>query len=160
MNGKAVLITLLIGLTTFIAGWYLSTRLRLNEEDVRSQRNQSIVGKVSRVETTSSNNLSSSISGRFVLAESGCAGLNFISHDLVLWTNEISCDDPDTLKIRWLNDSSFMTRNILRINKDCPPRVDIYNVVSFDGKQLILRDIWTGWNDSKDEIFEFFRQPD
>ncbi len=98
------------------------------------------------------------LSGHFILAESVCAGFNFINKDVVLWTNEIACNDPDSLKLRWLDDSTFMTRNTLRIDKTCPPRVDIYKIVSIEGSHLTLRSVWIGWNESKDVNLEFIKQ--
>ena len=53
-----------------------------------------------------------------------------------------------------------MTRSTMKINEKCPPVVDVYKVVSFDGKQLILKDIWTGWNDFKDETLKLIKQTD
>jgi len=117
------------------------------------------IDTVSHVDTIKSNNFAHTVSGHFILNESNCAGFNFINKDIVLWTNEIACNDPDTLKLRWLSDSTFMTRTTLRINQSCPPRVDIYKVVSFDGKHLTLKSVWTGWNDLKDEDLKLVRQP-
>jgi hypothetical protein len=98
------------------------------------------------------------ISGRFILSASHCAGFNFINKTHALWTNEIACNYPDTLKIRWLDNATFMTRSTTRNGEKCPPVVDIYKVTFFDGKRLTLKSIWTGWNDAKDELLEFHRQ--
>jgi len=57
-----------------------------------------------------------------------------------------------------MSDSTFMTRSTLRMNSDCPPSVNIYKVISFDGKHLILNSLWTGWNDNKDETLELVKQ--
>ncbi len=98
------------------------------------------------------------ISGRFILAESGCAGFDFINKNIVLWTNEIACFDPDTLRLRWLGNTTFMTKSIKRINENCPPRINIYEVVSFNGTNLVLNSISTNWSDSEDSKLEFTRQ--
>ena len=92
-----------------------------------------------------------------------CAGLNFISSSLVIWTNEMDCR-PDTLRLRWLDNATFYAQDIIQLDNNCPPRVWIYQVVSFDGTHLILKDIWTGWgftakadNIEKDERTEFIK---
>jgi hypothetical protein len=94
---------------------------------------------------------------KFILKGSECAGFQFISPNIVLWTNEIICTQPDTLKMQWIDDSTFFTRNTISINENCPPDVSIYKLVSFDGRRLILKDIWTGWNNYKDETLEFIK---
>jgi len=101
---------------------------------------------------------SSKISGRFIMKGANSAGFDFINSSTVLWTNEIAPFQPDTLKIRWLDNSTFMTRSTERINMDCPPLVWIYQVISFDGQHLIVKDIWTGWNQHDDERTEFIKQ--
>lgn len=97
--------------------------------------------------------------GKFTLKGSECAGFNFIDDKTVLWTNEMFCNDPDTLKIRWIDKTNFITRTPDAKKKDCPPKVSYYQIVSFDGRKLILKEIWTGWGDYKDEILEFIKQP-
>jgi len=91
------------------------------------------------------------ISGRFIMVHANCAGFNFINKKVVLWTNELASNDPDTLMIRWLDAKTFMTRSIHRTKEHCPPSVDLYRVISFDGRLLTLKRIWTGWSDPKDD---------
>jgi hypothetical protein len=158
MKGTTFLIVIITGLFTFILGWFLRDTIRPSNQIKGTQKINDFIDTVSQADTIKSNNFAHTVSGHFVLAESNCAGFNFLKNDLVLWTNEIACNDPDTLKIRWLSDSTFMTRSTLRINESCPPRVDIYKVVSFDGKHLNLKSIWTGWNDAKDESLELLKQ--
>ena len=159
MKGKTTLLIIITGLLTFILGWFLNSTIRPSNQTKDTQVINAFIDTVSKADTIKSNNFIHTVSGHFVLAESNCAGFNFINRDIVLWTNEIACNDPDTLKIRWLSDSTFMTRSTLRINESCPPRVDIYKVVSFDGMHLNLKSIWTGWNDAKDESLELLKQP-
>jgi hypothetical protein len=156
MKGITFLTLIIVGLLTFLLGWFL--RGKMKPPTKYSEPAREFIDTVSRVDTIKSNNFAFTVSGHFILKESNCAGFNFISKDVVLWTNEIACNDPDTLKLRWLSDSTFMTRSTLRINNDCPPNVDIYKVVSFDGKHLILNSLWTGWNDNKDETLELIKQ--
>jgi hypothetical protein len=103
-------------------------------------------------------NFATKISGRFVMKDANCASFNFISSTLVTWTNEIDCGHPDTLKIRWLDNATFYTQDIVRLNENCPPKVSIYQIVSFDGLHLTLKDVWTGWNEHTDERTEFIKR--
>ena len=158
MKGKIYLLVFIVGLLAFLLGWFLSGNSKSPNQTKDTQLINSFIDTVSKADTIKSNNFAHTVSGHFVLAESNCAGFNFIDTNIVLWTNEIACNDPDTLKLRWLSDSTFMTSSTLRVNESCPPRVDIYKVISFDGKHLTLNSIWTGWNDSKDQSLQFIKQ--
>jgi hypothetical protein len=98
------------------------------------------------------NDLRTILSGRFIMVNSKCAGFNFINKKIALWTNEIACNDPDTLLIRWLENKTFMTKSTRRYNEHCPPSIDLYRVISFDGRLLTLKRIWTGWSKLEDNI--------
>ena len=102
-------------------------------------------------------NYARDISGRFIMKGASCAGFNFINDHQALWTNESACFDPDSLKIRWLDGITFMTVATKRFNQDCPPGVDVYKVISFNGHKLRLSVIWTGWYDSADDVIELNR---
>ena len=161
MKSKTLLISTIVGLLTFFIGWFLHDTVRPATEKAKDrQMINAFIDTVSKADTINSIDFAYRVSAHFILTESNCAGFNFISSDKVLWTNEIACNDPDTLKLRWLSDSTFMTRSTMKINEKCPPVVDVYKVVSFDGKQLILKDIWTGWNDFKDETLKLIKQTD
>jgi hypothetical protein len=95
------------------------------------------------------------LQGRYIMKGSGCAGFNFVNAKTVLWYNESACLYPDTLKIKWVDDSSFLTITKTRTDNACPPRVEYYKIVSNVGKQLVLKSVWTGWNDVKDQILTF-----
>lgn len=99
-----------------------------------------------------------SLKGKFILKGSECAGFTFVDSKSVLWTNEISCNDPDPLKIIWIDKSNFITRTADKKKKDCPPKVSFYHIESFNGTKLILKETWTGWGDYKDEILEFTKE--
>jgi hypothetical protein len=120
------------------------------------QKNTSSPDSLSQ--TGHADDVSGTVSGHFILAGSNCAGFNFTGKTTVLWTNEIACDYPDTLAIRWLDNKTFMTKSTRRMNESCPPRVDIYKVISYDNKRLVLQSVWTGWNDLKDETLELDKQ--
>lgn len=96
-------------------------------------------------------NYSQLLKGKYVLAESNCAGFEFVNSKTVLWTNEIQCDYPDTLKIKWIDNKTFLTIQTTKSTEVCPPKVDLYKLVSLEQNTLTLKSIWTGWNEFKDE---------
>jgi hypothetical protein len=163
MKAKALLTITVISLLTFLLGWFLNDKLYSSNIQAASDKTpiESFIDTISEADTLKIKKIDdyqNKISGRFILAESNCAGFDFINKNKVLWTNEIACFDPDTLNIRWLDNATFMTRSTQRVNQGCPPRVDIYKVVLFDGKHLVLNSIYTGWNDSGDSKLEFRKQ--
>jgi hypothetical protein len=175
MNKKTVIISCIVGLLTFGLGWFFHDMKQFADGVVAdTKRVDSLQKSNPKCVTITQQQLdslmirsninnkteifSTKISGRFVIKGANCAGLNFISTSLVAWTNEIDCGHPDTLKLSWLDNATFFTRDIKEENENCPPRVSIYQVVSFDGTQLVLKDIWTGWNDFKNERIEFLKQ--
>ncbi|GAB2829673.1 hypothetical protein [Ferruginibacter profundus] len=164
MNRKIIFITTIIAIVTFLSGWFLRSIFNYpgknNDGLIISGFADTLKNTDTHKTTMAGNFNNTTISGRFILAQSNCAGFNFINNTTVLWTNEIACDDPDTLKIHWLDNTTFMTKTTVRIDQNCPPKIDIYNVVSFDGKHLGLKSAATGWNDSADVILDFTKQSD
>jgi hypothetical protein len=133
MKYKTFLIVMIAGVAMFFAGRGCSVKNKKEE------------------------NFSTLIHGQFILKGSNYAGFNFINPIRVIWTNEMDSSHPDTLKLGWLNNFTFFTCEIKRMNEECPPGVSIYKVISCDGKQLILKDIWTGWNDHEDDTLILFK---
>ena len=174
MNWKIITSILVTGLLTFALGWFLHGVEPVADSVTSDERVDSLQKTDTQFVTITQGqldslmmpfnpsgketNYSTKISGQFVLKGTNCAGLNFINSKLVSWTNEIDCWHPDTLKIRWIDNKTFFTRAIVRRNEICPPGVDLYQVVSFDGERLVLKDIWTGWNDFTDDRLEFVRR--
>ena len=181
MKWRVLIISVLVGLLAFGLGWFFHDmkyfadgivphtkrsdslqKVNINFTAITQDKLDSLLVLANISSKTES--FSTQITGEYVMKGANCAGLNFISSYLVTWTNEIDCH-PDTLRIRWLDNSTFYTQDIIQLDKNCPPRVWIYQVVSFDGKHLILKDIWTGWgfttkgdNIEKDERTEFIKQ--
>ena len=182
MNWKIIISLLATGLLAFLLGWFLHDMKQFADGVVADGKRVDSLQKanpkfptitqdqldslmIASNITNKSENFATKISGRFVMKDANCAGLNFISPTLVTWTNEIDCWHPDTLKIRWLDNATFYTQDIVRQNENCPPRVSIYRVVSFDGLHLTLKDIWTGWGYTtkvdkieKDERLDFIKR--
>jgi len=182
MNWKIIISILVTGLLTFILGWFFHDMKQFADGVVEDGKRVDSLQKANPKFATitqdqldslmiasninnKAENFATKISGRFVMKDANCAGFNFISSTLVTWTNEIDCGHPDTLKIRWLDNATFYTQDIVRLNENCPPRVWIYQVVSFDGLHLTLKDIWTGWGYKtkgdkieKDERLDFVKR--
>lgn len=60
-----------------------------------------------------------------------------------------SIDLPTRLK--WINESTFVMVEKNKTNDTSPPRVYLYKVKSIKGNQVVLTEVWTGWNDFPDE---------
>lgn len=153
MNKLTVIIILIIvGLITFGLGWFLRD-MKYFAEGVKAY-----CKRLDRLETQKTNDKAENISGKFIINEASCAGLNFINDTLVSWTNENDCEHPDTLKLCWIDKVTFFTKDIKRVTENCPPRVSIYQVVTFNQQHLIVKEIWTGWNNFKNDKIEFLRK--
>jgi hypothetical protein len=100
---------------------------------------------------------SKKLKGRFVLKGAECAGFNFIDDKTTLWTNEMFCNDPDSLNIHWINATTFITKTTKRHDSLCPPRIDLYEVVSYNNKKLVLKSTWTGWGENGPDTLELIR---
>ncbi len=100
-------------------------------------------------------NYSKLIKGKYILHGAEYAGFDFIDDKTLTWTNEMFPMDPDTMKLKWISEDIFVGTFTKKHNGDCPPNVWVNKVISYDGQTLILKDIWTGWNDSKDEVKTF-----
>ena len=93
--------------------------------------------------------------GHFLLEGSQCAGFTFKDDKTALWTNELFCNEPDSLKVNWIDAKNFITISTKRHNQECPPGVSLYEVISYNGKQLVLKSTWTGWGDHQPELLKF-----
>ncbi|MCE6987613.1 hypothetical protein [Dyadobacter sp. CY323] len=111
-------------------------------------------------ETVMERHGSSKIRGRFVLDGATCAGFEFFSDKEIIWRNEITCSEPDTMLVHWLDEKSFLVKDKRRVNvnKECPPRNLYYVVSRYDGKSLALQEVWTGWGDFTKETLKFSKQ--
>ena len=159
---------IIVGVITFTLGWF-SNSMNLFAEGVIAdgKRNDSLKKLMklpeevsqeeldnNQIENNKTTNFAEKLEGQFIMKDANCAGFNFINKTHVTWTNEIDCYIQDTLKIKWLNNSTFFTQDRKQNNSECPPRVWIYQVISFDEKTLILKDFWTGWNNKEDSRIE------
>jgi hypothetical protein len=118
-----------------------------------------MAGVVGAQTPNSTTDFSQKINGRFALKGADCAGFELIGNKKIIWRNEISCLSPDTFAVFWLDQKTFVTKDINKesVNKDCPPRNWIYKVLAYDGEKLILEEVWTGWGEYKTDNLEFIR---
>ena len=168
MNWKIVISFFIIGILSFLLGWFGHDILAISDSDsnldvkldtikstnaeVRIIAGDSLEEGNELVEVKNEQKIFDSLfTGKFLLEDANCAGFNFISATRVSWTDEINCGYPDTLRIRWLDNKTFYTQNLVPHHENCPPKVSIYKVIHFDGIHLSLKDIWTGWVDQKEK---------
>lgn len=102
-----------------------------------------------------SKNYSEKLRGRFVLKGAECAGFTFKDDKTVLWTNELFCNQPDSLSIQWINAATFITKSTEKHDSACPPKISIYEVVTYNSTGLTLKSTWTGWGEHAPESLEF-----
>lgn len=167
---KRILIFIVIGLVTFFLGWISNELWRfaggMKHDIVKGDSlklwKYTITQSVNLIDNKHSNdssiNYSKIISGRFILKEANCAGFEFIGKKRIIWRNELTCFDSDTFAIYWLDNKTFITKEIKRINKECPPRNWIYIVNKYDGKNLVLNELWTGWGEFNLGKLEFIKK--
>ena len=86
------------------------------------------------------------------IPEVQCAGLSFSKNgkDAAMYAELGQCQDPMPLRVRWLDDKTFILIEKVRLNETSPPRSYLYKVKSINPDYVELIQIWTGWGDSKD----------
>lgn len=157
----------LIGILCFVLGYWAKT---LNSDKMTKSSTQvnSEVQNLS-VDTTQENAVQESISneeinyakllkGKYILRGADWAGFDFMKGNRATWTNELFPNDPDTMRIIWINNNTFVATFISGLTEDCPPNVWIKQVVSLEGKKLKLREINTSWVDLEEEVLTFVKE--
>lgn len=87
----------------------------------------------------------------FLMKNAKCAGMKFNKDDSITFINEIGCI-PWELRATWLDNNTFVTVEKEKVQENCPPIVDVYKIISFDGKILKLKSYWTGWEKQPEKI--------
>jgi hypothetical protein len=91
------------------------------------------------------------LNGKTLYIKGGnCAGLS-LAKNSGLMGNQSPCKVDLPTKLRWLNNDLFMMVEKNQISESSPPRVFIYKIKSLKGNQIVLSEIWTGWNNFPDE---------
>jgi len=87
-----------------------------------------------------------------------CAGLSFAKNgkDVAMYAEMGQCQDPLPLRVKWLDDKTFILIEKVRINNISPPRTYLYRVKSYKKNGVDLTDIWTGWGDYKDTTVSYY----
>lgn len=82
----------------------------------------------------------------YLIEDASCAGFCFVNDSILTWTNELFCNDPDTLCYQWISESMFFTKQIHPHAENCPPRIDLHQVLKADGQGMVLLNFGTSWN--------------
>ena len=92
------------------------------------------------------------------IPEVQCAGLSFSKNgkDAAMYAELGQCQDPLHLRVRWLDDKTFILIEKVRLNETSPPRSFLYKVKSINQDYVQLTKIWTGWGDSKDDTLGYY----
>ncbi|WP_336162997.1 hypothetical protein [Acinetobacter ursingii] len=92
------------------------------------------------------------------IPEVQCAGLSFSKNgkDAAIYAELGQCQDPLHLRVRWLDDKTFILIEKVRLNETSPPRSFLYKVKSVNQDYVQLTEIWTGWGDSKDDTLGYY----
>lgn len=92
------------------------------------------------------------------IPEVQCAGLSFSKNgrDAAMYAELGQCQDPLHLRVRWLDDKTFILIEKVRLNETSPPRSFLYKVKSVNQHYVELTQIWTGWGDSKDDTLGYY----
>ena len=87
-----------------------------------------------------------------------CAGLSFSKNgkDAAMYAELGQCQDPLHLRVRWLDDKTFILIEKVRLNETSPPRSFLYKVKSINQDYVQLTEIWTGWGGSKDDTLGYY----
>ncbi len=87
-----------------------------------------------------------------------CAGLSFAKNgkDAAMYAEMGQCQDPLALRVRWLDDKTFILIEKVRTKNISPPRSYLYRVQSLNQHYVKLTEIWTGWGDSKDNTLGYY----
>ena len=160
-----LLISILLVIISFLTGYFWNTifskkpvynnaftEKTLDSIPKREEQNEALE-QYQSPETT--NGFSKELNGKYILEGAEYAGFDFIDHKTLTWTNELVPMYPDTMRLKWVSEDVFVGIFTKKHNEDCSPNVWVNKVVSYDGKTLVLKDIWTGWGDSKDELKTF-----
>lgn len=98
------------------------------------------------------------LKGKFILKGADYAGFDFVDNQTITWTNEMFPMDPDTMRVKWIDERTFVATFTQKVNDDCPPANWIRKIESYDGYQLVIRNYWTGWGESPDTSEVFYKE--
>ena len=164
---KQLLTFSLIGILCFVLGYWAKTlnsdKMTMSSSQVNSEvQNPSIdttQESAGQESTTKEDiNYAKLLKGKYILRGADWAGFEFMKGNRATWTNELFPNDPDTMRINWINNNTFVATFISGLREDCPPNVWIKKVVSLEGKKLKLQEINTSWVDFDEEVLTFVKE--
>ena len=87
-----------------------------------------------------------------------CAGLAFSKNgkDAAMYAEIGQSQDQLPLRVRWLDDKTFILIEKVRKNDISPPRTYLYRVKSYQKNGVELTNISTGWGDHKDTTISYY----
>lgn len=167
MNKTQLLTYSLIGILCFVLGYWAktmnsekksisSTQVNSEVQDLPEDKTQEIA--VQESTTNEEINYAKLLKGKYILRGADWAGFEFMKGNRATWTNELFPNDPDTMRINWINNNTFVATFISGLREDCPPNVWIKQVVSLEGKKLKLREINTSWVDLEEDVLTFVKE--
>lgn len=167
MNKKQLLTYSLIGIVCFVLGYWAKTlnsdKMTMSNTQVNSEVQNLPVDTTQEIavqESTTNEeiNYAKLLKGKYILRGADWAGFDFMKGNRATWTNELFPNDPDTMRINWINNNTFVATFISGTIDDCPPNVWIKQVVSLEGKKLKLQEINTSWLDIEEDVLTFVKE--
>lgn len=167
MNKKQLLTCSLIGILCFVLGYWAKSLNSENKSISSTQANSEVQNvpddeaqEIEVQESTSNEeiNYAKLLKGKYILRGADWAGFEFMKGNRATWTNELFPNDPDTMRINWINNNTFVATFISGTIDDCPPNVWIKQVVSLEGKKLKLREINKSWVDLEEDVLTFVKE--
>lgn len=165
-NTKIILtVSILLIIISFFAGFFwkdifpkIQTEKGIltkknSDSTVKNNTQKQIIDEKKPLEM--SENFSKKLNGKYILKGADYAGFDFIDNNTLTWTNEMFPMDPDTMRLKWISKDTFIG-TFTGQKKDCPPNIWINQVISYDGYKLVLKDIETGLDNSKDDLKTFY----
>ncbi len=95
--------------------------------------------------------------GRYIMVGSRCAGFSFNADNTVNWYDESQCQSPTKMRLKKVSPHVFAFIQLVPsdANRRCAPRVFLYRVISKEKGNLVLKEMWTGWGNLKDETIRY-----
>jgi hypothetical protein len=96
-------------------------------------------------------------SGTFLFKNKECAGYTFNSENSLTFINEFGCT-PFELRLKWIDESTFIAIEKDRTEDKLPPRVYVYKILISNNNKLVLQEFNTSWNPTaKDEKITLYK---
>lgn len=92
---------------------------------------------------------------RLTYQSAKCAGMLFDKNGKTAYMfSELTCKPDLELRLKWLSPNTFVLIEKNKPDDTSPPRTFIYRLKSL-AKVAVLTQVWTGWDDFKDQDYQF-----